>query len=988
MAKPHDDGYGGGGFHFKVTWLIPVFVLLGLLLLLAVGGKIWGRVSFAKERAIKRQERRRLEAQRQADRSRDDYDSTERWQIKGWVEHLSPNASLEMQREYADDMDEDEEEYEEKAKGEHEAHGVQLYDGPVPYDDGSDAESEHDLRGPLSALGSHLAGAKNGRAPPPPARMETDRFGNMVTANSWWSVQWSRRFAAGHGSRHGSYDGLDNLHKPDPAASWVKTQQKQQQLHDANVDVTQKRDGTAGTKGVGGWSRFKQRLTENIGWGYDGTSPALDRTREDRFRALVLPPQPPTMWSRLPMEDDENMDAHPRIQLHDPPPRLQSDAGNTDMSAATNAGMPVLQPILDRSLPPTPFVPATPTPASRTRSQKRTASLTRSQTDLDPTPLSRSRTGTTASTARSKPSMKADAAVRQGRAIVVDEEEGYENDDDDDARPPRRYKSMSSMAVSSASGSSKTDAGAVQRQATYAASSGHRGKQSRQRDGQPVERRGTKFARRMKQPVNFGSDDEQEREGVEDRTIVDNTQIPAIDSFVLTRTRTKRAEQDKGADGEAIRKSNSRRNSMAQSESSIGSSAPALTRSSSRRAGSSTDDDERAEEPVARNKSALLKQALEQKGDLAAIDDLTSEIDSVLLSVIARSNTSKSYARSVGGFASAAVSPHQPASPSTPMGRSKTWRKQNGQWVRIASQHGDQTESQQTTPARPPSIAGLPASPQPLPTPPTLPTSLPRALLAGSPQRKPIELRDESPSRRAGPALSSSSYGSIHSSHSRPDSSLSGRSGQSIGRGRAAQGVQMFASGDSRGNLRPGGRRNHGRVEEDLFFTGSDVSLTTAELIQQARHNSSAGSNRSQSIQSSSTGTNGGAGEMERGSAVSSELSSTSGAPRRRAALAKRASPRRYTAKLASGDGEMDNDYDEEEEGGDAQSRSPDNNDDNEGQSHISDSTQGRLHTGKSVRTPADKRRERQYAMDRVQSIVTRAQAVRMNQPEPELWLR
>lgn len=1044
-ADAKHDGNGGGGYKFHIAWLIPVFVLLGLLFLLAVGGKIWGRISFAKERAVKRQQR--LHAQRkasliqhQSQRSsqiQSDYNEQGEWQEKGWGQYnqtaTNPDESLEMQRKYAEfDAIEEEDEEDEYRKSisssnqEHRQEGVELYDGPVqiPYDDGSETESEHELKGPLSALGGHLAGQRNGRALPPPARMEMERYGNMVKANSWWSVQWNRHFGAAEND-NGRYTGVIDEEKRrksrDTASAWLAGQQSALGSTNNLAETSQSQQPTGNA-----WSRFKQ----SIGWGFDGSSPALDMDRANRTHALVVPPQPPTLWSRIPLEDDEQSYAgdfgrrqsiasrsHAPIELFDAPVNLQRQE---------SIGQPLIPPMaMDRSLPPTPFsIIGTPAPADalmasngkrrdgslkRARTMETNASTpnsqisSRSQTMKEPKRSALSRSNTSNQAKRSK-SLRFSEEVPRVKNVESD----AEDDDEEEDNNLRRYKSMSSVAASAASAAKEkgTSVGAkregVSRQKTFAGpSSKSKRKPAPVTPDAEVDANKNAFsalkpAREVqKRPVNFGSDEENDSRISKPDGEPQN--IPSVDSFMLARSRTKKQKQ------------NDRINSLSEKD---------LNAMNVDRA-----TIEEAKMKIDNLKEQMLEEEnVNRSPDLQAVDDLASEIDSVLLSVIARSNTSKSYARSVGGFASAAPTPYiksmdgdenvspskfnkptilSPSTPTTPMtprtmARTGTWHKKNGRWVRTSPTTGkEQITSMQNTPiaAMGKTMPTSPFTPTGKAGPVKLPTSLPRALLSGSPERKIIPLPLGDDEDRYMPH-NGRSTGSVISSHS-----ASGKSNASGNSNRSSKlsSTNQYAIGDSRGNLRPESasglmtnrRSVHSQISEhDLFFTSHPtLNLTGSDSPSKAH---SIRSNQSSHVVSA-------VDDVE-------EEEHPGYSPKRRAALAKRkGSPRHYTAKLSTGEeGENEDDEDENFDASDIidaynalkTPKSQDGDSIFEGEEILSPEQikataqqQYRLHTGKSLRTPAEKMRERQYAMDRVQSIVTRAHAARLQKTPPELWM-
>lgn len=393
----------------------------------------------------------------------------------------------------------------------------------------------------------------------------------------------------------------------------------------------------------------------------------------------------------------------------------------------------------------------------------------------------------------------------------------------------RRYKSMNSAASSRATGEH------LSRQPTHSRAS----VVSRTKSHSASDK-----SRRSRVPVNFGSDNDSSEDEIEGAR--EASHLPTVDSRILARSKTARKKTLSGpSSGDAT-----------------GQGVPELSSGGSTSASTSSAD-EKAETASAFEENAC--------------DDVTSEIDSVLLSVIARSNTSKSYARPVGGFASAlntpkevsrglsrlGESPSYTSSPGTPMGRRRTWREVNGKWTKE-------------------------------------------------------DVEDES-------LMGTPTY------------------------------TKLNSIGDAQGNLRPS--RDNAQSSDDVMFMSPQ--RLSHQVIAQARQR---------------------ARSMHEHASDREQQTSPSSSPKRRAALAKReangSSPRRYKAALAGDAGETMSEMDMDGSELDA-SQSGYDSYSSVSAPAASSHSHLRLHTGKSIRTPADKRRERQYAMDRVQSIVNKAQAAR-----------
>ena len=123
-TKPKDDSDSG----FKVAYLAPIFVLIGLFLLFSIGGKIWGRTWRARKRDARRRERH---AQRLA----------------------------------TDDADDDDDDFDENEKS-------------LSFDTDAQPTSFHVLMA--------------GRTAPPVSRTRAGKYEAKVQSNPWWVVQMRR----------------------------------------------------------------------------------------------------------------------------------------------------------------------------------------------------------------------------------------------------------------------------------------------------------------------------------------------------------------------------------------------------------------------------------------------------------------------------------------------------------------------------------------------------------------------------------------------------------------------------------------------------------------------------------------------------------------------------------------------------------------------------------------------------------------------------
>jgi len=1009
-ANLASNNNNGGGIHFKITYLIPLFVIVGLVLVFAVGGKIWGRIAYSKERALRRktrQERQMIREQRKEKKQRAEI-IRQQWEQNGWGESMSPDASFEKQH----------------------------LDGEASESEMD--ESEDELKGPLSAIGTHLAGVKKGRPLPPARRIEQGRYGAKVEANNWLGVQWRRNFE--QDDHRGNYSEPLQMVTPSDVGNQISLR--------------------ATLRGT--WERVKLRITENIGWGYDGNTPDISQRRQ-----IVANASSHNLWTQVPLESNDMPHTRSGLLL---PPQLGED------------GYPIVMPISSsgrarRSLfplngrqregsysPPALKAPpntikALPTSASKTtlnsvkdiftsfRGGKSSQSLAdaarrgkheRLQSDLDeweekcvgngyvshshadgrrcsldepqylpppmayanraneenpfvndesrlpqaPAPLCYSPKKISASVIRKPSSLGADQIIRartmssrkreeeaEGRANAEQPtsimrnksnrsmamsrsstvrftdaadssaasfilnysstrtprtDAGTDDDDDDDdeeeefASPTRRLSRARTTAGRKKDSEGKEQSARryrslAERSAISSSSNGNasdlspsRSKILSQNDMQRDMQRSqsVKSSRSMTytESVNFGEERSQEEE------MNRKAFIPAVDSRLLTRTRTRKGGLNNLALSEEVAKE---REEAAREVEVIDFTRP--------------ESATREENPV----PALSSASSTESEELESERDMESEIDSALISLIARSNTSKSYYHPFPIVDESPRNQVKGGTPTmgTPLSRKNTWRERNGKWERLTPEEieamNNGEEEGESTPGK---AFSYTASPPPLPPPPVWGN--------GAASSSPIRSSSALPSSLAVASRNLSAIMSPDSTYSRPSPlapSQRGRGDLFIRPPTLYQKSRSLSPVKTNSVLSPSDYGNDGNEDEEQEQAEGEQSSVVGAPT---RSNLSSHSTRSQQSGVSST-------------------SSTSTSPQRRTAVAKRGAarpPRRYQAKL---EGEDDTE---------------------ESQSSPRNS---RLHTGKSLRTPAEKDRERQFAMDRVQSIVTKGHARR-----------
>lgn len=170
-ASRDDGGERGSTTPFKVAYLTPLFVLLGLFFVFSVGGWVWGRAWHSKEREIRRRSKhaRRL--------ARDQHKAELQRIQAGWAEQGWGSPSSRRTRGPEKDATDSE----------------------------LDSEDDYEVSGPFSALGRRLMGA-GGRSVPPLSRPRAGRYEAGVQSNSWWRVRLARAFGPkGDENNRGAY---------------------------------------------------------------------------------------------------------------------------------------------------------------------------------------------------------------------------------------------------------------------------------------------------------------------------------------------------------------------------------------------------------------------------------------------------------------------------------------------------------------------------------------------------------------------------------------------------------------------------------------------------------------------------------------------------------------------------------------------------------------------------------------------------------------
>lgn len=940
-----------GGPKFHLTYLIPLFAIVGLVLLCVIAGKIWGRIAYSKERAIRRNGR--LERQLLKEQRREKKERAERirqqWEQNGWGETMSPDASFEKQ------------------------HPDQAYDSDF---------SEDELKGPLSAIGTHLAGVKQGRAPPPASRVEQGRYGGKVEANNWLEVKWKRNFGQAEQSVHNCLD---------PGA----------------IDTATSPSLRATLRGT--WERVKLKITENIGWGYDGNTPDFSQRRQ-----IIADASNNHLWTRVPLGTADAPHTQGGLLY---PPQLGED------------GLPFVPPPAQPrryffplaarhregsfSPPEMKAPPNTIKPLSTSPSKTALAGVKELFTGY----RSRSNQSFTDSTGRGKHKRLHDEVDdhRQGLAGHVHTDGSRCTLTEPQYLPPpaalqSKYDQVDRYSLydgpqqphgaDTLNSTPSRCTASVQRKATQletsqivrARSTSARKRQEEEEDGDRFTRRPTSIMRnktKSSMPIsrsstvrfndvgdssaasillgystsNYDQSDEENEDQVSPTKRLSRAKTTLVRKSEEKKTIRMYKSMGDGALASAYRQENDkidRKRTESRKQPSSGQRSytdavnfgdeddreseemprmgnfPTLDSRILSKAKKARDESnspkrtaierlEPKEEVVmdlsrtnlTRGSGSRLKMpglthasSAEEDEELMSDGDVESEIDSALLTLIARSNTSKSNYLPFPDINTPKQGVQDSPGFNSP-GRKKAWREKNGKWERSAEDEMEYVEP--TTPSK---AFSSTASPPPLPTPP----------LFG------VKQSSTSPTR-SGTALPPSL--SIALGPERPQHSSASRGG------RANLFIRPPTLRDVTGRPISPVKRNPVKSPSVYSVYSQDEEQEQEKDPSNLPIRSTVSVRSNQSVQSYDS--NG-----------STSTSSTS--PQRRLAMAKRTAaarpPRRYQAKLGGGDDENDQD----------QTTTP---------------MGSRLHTGKSFRTPAEKDRERQFAMDRVQSIVIKGHAKR-----------
>ncbi|KAN0061254.1 hypothetical protein ACQY0O_006100 [Thecaphora frezii] len=137
---------------FKVAYLTPVFVLVGVFLVFSLGGRLWGKVWRARKRETRRRDRhaRRLASELEVEGN----------QHGSW--HAQPSTLYDKE--------------------------MALGDGHSDFDDDDDDGKQPST---FHILSQRILG-DTGRVAPPTSRARTGKYENKVNSNPWWSVQVRR----------------------------------------------------------------------------------------------------------------------------------------------------------------------------------------------------------------------------------------------------------------------------------------------------------------------------------------------------------------------------------------------------------------------------------------------------------------------------------------------------------------------------------------------------------------------------------------------------------------------------------------------------------------------------------------------------------------------------------------------------------------------------------------------------------------------------
>lgn len=254
----NDDNPSHSGF--KLVYLIPLFVLMGLFLLFSVGGKIWGKVWHKKEKEIRRAEKR---ARRAAKRER----MKELERIKqGWIENgngerrASTDQWLKYEVDnYAGNID--------GSAGNYNGNGIngEGYKGVFGSGDNSsdDYTSDEDHHGFTSKLG--LGGHSKSKSRSRGAgrrRRDGNQFATTRTRNGKWeneiqSNNWLSRVKMGINN----FGGEDHQHHQDHRGDYTSPTEDGR-VNGQDEGLQRKPTLRASLKGT--WNRIKKSIAVSL----------------------------------------------------------------------------------------------------------------------------------------------------------------------------------------------------------------------------------------------------------------------------------------------------------------------------------------------------------------------------------------------------------------------------------------------------------------------------------------------------------------------------------------------------------------------------------------------------------------------------------------------------------------------------------------------------------------------------------------------------
>ncbi|CAD6890105.1 unnamed protein product [Tilletia controversa] len=156
------DGADDGPVPFKIVYLTPLFILVGLFLIFSVGGKIWGSAWRSKQRELRRRRKHRQNLEKDTEH-----------------QALDPDASADGPHAHNSD-DEDH-------------HNILPHRKRLQY-----KRSEQHLvpddgtTGVLHAFGARILGTKGTLIPPTTRDRAGNKYSMPVQSNGWWKVHMNR----------------------------------------------------------------------------------------------------------------------------------------------------------------------------------------------------------------------------------------------------------------------------------------------------------------------------------------------------------------------------------------------------------------------------------------------------------------------------------------------------------------------------------------------------------------------------------------------------------------------------------------------------------------------------------------------------------------------------------------------------------------------------------------------------------------------------